>query len=1024
MTRISTGTASIDTGETILTLWVGDDGVVLSEITAPAGSQVVIEGVANFIKTRLSTTSAELVLPHAGAGGANLPLAISAMTPAETQVGTLNGRVAKVVQDLSVVQANGLGLGYRFSTATADGDPGPGYVRLNHVDPALATMLYIDDLSGSGFEVGAMLSRWGIGTSLIKGAVQISSASNDGMFAGFEVTGPVVDGGSYRKVPIGIVGDPSAWTDDAELMVAFAAKGDAGDGFAYDDRALTTAELTTFEGNDPGHLVFVRDLGTDFGALTGISGVVELIAGPDWRLVARYTGDKGDKGDRGYQGWAQNIVTVVDGLRRVEMLASYVGGQGAPPTDFVGQYRKGDGTWTANVAEAADKRGPGGTGTVGEIVAGVGMSVDNADPTAPEISLKSPTSQAGIDPVYIEQLLTGFHGRGMLTAEAVDLVTEQAITGTAAAGASSIVITNGALFDAGGNVTVKHDNGRYWTYFITAISSNTLTTLPRLKWPVSAAGGARAERTWYNKAHPGKFYMRQLGQRLAREKEWQNCLPTKGRLFFSQFVNSGSLANDQLVAIAGGVINYYDESSSNVASANAPVRFAIGKAAYIDVAAAGDGGRTAIFPVAGVTGAILRVVVHCSRSDTVCTIRVVDDDARVNAEFVVPAASSNIPTVYTLPVRVHGDAKNLSVHFVGTTVPVAGAIIADQIEVFAASPSGEAAIPETAVVVGYGDSWVAGDIGSSTERESFLTQLQAELPDALVINEGIPGGDVFDLLANFDTAVVPHSPTHVIVCAGTNDAYSPSSATFDPTAIEGFTLAMLQLISRITGIGARPIILGVPALAEADGAFASWDLNARAMKYSRNLYSMLSSTGDPRGGWSSNSVLSQYIIGRPASSVGAVNGKTLGEDAFESSRSTTGAAGHAYFYNPNGTVGMISTSGSATSYLTSSDESLKDFAGLYDPLAAIEIIRADPVRSFTWKVDGAGAVGWGAQTSYSVSTDLAVPGEGAIGDKDFRPWGVDQGKRTPYLWAALSWALDQIESLEQRVAALESENQG
>ncbi|MBJ3784008.1 SGNH/GDSL hydrolase family protein [Devosia sediminis] len=361
-------------------------------------------------------------------------------------------------------------------------------------------------------------------------------------------------------------------------------------------------------------------------------------------------------------------------------------------------------------------------------------------------------------------------------------------------------------------------------------------------------------------------------------------------------------------------------------------------------------------------------------------------------------------------------------HFVGTTVPVAGAIIADQVEVFAASSSGDAMIPQAAVVVGYGDSWVAGDVGTSLERESFLTQLEAELPDATIINEGIPGGDVFDLLANFDTAVVPHSPTHVIVCTGTNDAYSPSSGTFDPTAIEGFTLAMLQLISRITGIGARPIILGVPALAEADGAFAAWEMNARAMKYSRNLYLMLSSAGDPRGGWSNSPTLSQYIIGRPASAVGAVNGKTLGEDAIESSRSTTGAAGHAYFYNPNGTVGMISTSGSATSYLTSSDESLKDFDGLYDPVAAIDIIRADPVRVFTWKVDGTAAVGWGAQTSYSVSTDLAVPGEGLIGDENFRPWGVDQGKRTPYLWAALSWALDQIDKLESRVAALERDN--
>lgn len=38
----------------------------------------------------------------------------------------------------------------------------------------------------------------------------------------------------------------------------------------------------------------------------------------------------------------------------------------------------------------------------------------------------------------------------------------------------------------------------------------------------------------------------------------------------------------------------------------------------------------------------------------------------------------------------------------------------------------------------------------------------------------------------------------------------------------------------------------------------------------------------------------------------------------------------------------------------------------------------------------------------------------------YQPWGVDQSKRTPYLWAALSWAIDKIEHLETRLAALET----
>jgi hypothetical protein len=133
-------------------------------------------------------------------------------------------------------------------------------------------------------------------------------------------------------------------------------------------------------------------------------------------------------------------------------------------------------------------------------------------------------------------------------------------------------------------------------------------------------------------------------------------------------------------------------------------------------------------------------------------------------------------------------------------------------------------------------------------------------------------------------------------------------------------------------------------------------------------------------------------------------------------------------------VGAITTTGSSTAYATSSDELLKDFIGVYDPQKAIDIIRADPVRDFNWKNGDGYAVGWGAQTSHAVSPDLAQPPpepspaeiealEGKeppkAGEDGYVPWGMDQSKRTPYLWAALSAALDKIDQLEARIAALE-----
>lgn len=82
-------------------------------------------------------------------------------------------------------------------------------------------------------------------------------------------------------------------------------------------------------------------------------------------------------------------------------------------------------------------------------------------------------------------------------------------------------------------------------------------------------------------------------------------------------------------------------------------------------------------------------------------------------------------------------------------------------------------------------------------------------------------------------------------------------------------------------------------------------------------------------------------------------------------------------------------------------------------------------------VDGSIAVGWGAQTSYAVSHDLATPGgwfdktTGLPCDEhdenaEYQPWGVDQGKRTPYLWAVVPWLADRLETAEAIIATFEA----
>lgn len=142
---------------------------------------------------------------------------------------------------------------------------------------------------------------------------------------------------------------------------------------------------------------------------------------------------------------------------------------------------------------------------------------------------------------------------------------------------------------------------------------------------------------------------------------------------------------------------------------------------------------------------------------------------------------------------------------------------------------------------------------------------------------------------------------------------------------------------------------------------------------------------------------------------------------FYDTNAVAGTGSPCQFWRNGSTVGTITNTLTTTAFNTSSDERLKDFIGEYDPAEAARIIRADPVREFTWKSTGERAIGWGAQTSHAIAPDLATPGDADMtkkpGAEGFEQWFVDMSKRAPHLWAALSSALDRIDELEKRLTA-------
>jgi hypothetical protein len=151
---------------------------------------------------------------------------------------------------------------------------------------------------------------------------------------------------------------------------------------------------------------------------------------------------------------------------------------------------------------------------------------------------------------------------------------------------------------------------------------------------------------------------------------------------------------------------------------------------------------------------------------------------------------------------------------------------------------------------------------------------------------------------------------------------------------------------------------------------------------------------------------------------GAANGKFINSFAeMYSSRSTTGAASHILFYNPNGYVGQISTTASATSYTTSSDYRLKE--NVTPLIGAIDRLQQIPVHRFNFKVEPNAVVdGFIAHEAQEVVPECVTGTKDEV-DDDGNPvyQGIDQSKLVPLLTAALQEAIGEIESLKARLTA-------
>jgi len=157
---------------------------------------------------------------------------------------------------------------------------------------------------------------------------------------------------------------------------------------------------------------------------------------------------------------------------------------------------------------------------------------------------------------------------------------------------------------------------------------------------------------------------------------------------------------------------------------------------------------------------------------------------------------------------------------------------------------------------------------------------------------------------------------------------------------------------------------------------------------------------------------------------GTADGKYIGGSGDSgqmfSSRSATATRNHIVFTNPNGLVGTISTTSSATAYNTSSDYRLKEnvvpLTGASDRVNQLQVHRFNFIADPTTTVDG-----FIAHEAQAVVPECVTGTKDEV-DENGNPvyQGIDQSKLVPLLTAALQEALSEIADLKTRITALEA----
>jgi lysophospholipase L1-like esterase len=424
-------------------------------------------------------------------------------------------------------------------------------------------------------------------------------------------------------------------------------------------------------------------------------------------------------------------------------------------------------------------------------------------------------SQKKIKPLHIEQFMQTYYGRGLLTVE-------NAFGGNNgrtnfsqnySAGAATINVANASMLSVGSIVAIEYLDGTHLTHFVNSKTGNQIIISPALKSTVDTT--STIERGWNTAAHAGEYTMRYISEQLANATIDNHGT---GNTIFELTGDdmTAPYALRGYYAIGGGVIGVNVASSLPGAQYQVPQQTVSGNGPYVVCTNNGDGIRCPEFKVTPGSKVTIRGYV---RVNTPLIARLVSKTGTVIGTYAI-TTTNDIFKKIVFSAYIPLNIIDAHLEFAQNSASGATAFIDDVEVIENIDSANNYIVPRYAKIVMLFDSW------GLQYNNVIETNLRSLLPNATIINKSVGGNTALDMINRFDTDVTSQNPDVVLINVGVNDAYGMASND-DKDYIKNLNL----LIDKCRNIGATPVFLGIPALAETDTnfpAFTSFQLTDRA----------------------------------------------------------------------------------------------------------------------------------------------------------------------------------------------------